>query len=91
MADREPEEVRRGDSIGKTVPDGWHTPSQAAAKVGRSADTLKRWRVKRIYVPSGWIRRGNLRVYLYSDDDVEALKVLARTIRAGRPSTSEDA
>lgn len=57
---------------------------EAAELVGKSPDTLVRWRRTGLYVPSDQMRVGKLTVYLYTDRDIENMKRLARTIRPGR-------
>jgi hypothetical protein len=76
--------------IGGMTPDGWHTRSQAAKLVGRDPDTLKRWhrkaRTDPYYnpaAPSGHMMAGALKVWLYSDEDIEKMRVFADNQRPG--------
>lgn len=63
-----------------------YTVKEAAALVGRSPDTLVRWRKNGRFMPSDTIKAGQLTVYLYSDKDVELMRHIARNTKAGRPS-----
>lgn len=72
------------------VPEGWHLVSEAAELVGRSADTLTRYRKEGTFIPSGHMKVGTLKVYLYSEADIVELKALAETIRPGpKPAAVE--
>lgn len=73
-----------GNTIGATVPDGWHTMAKAARLVGRSRDTLRRWKDDDIFIPSGYMQSGQLQVALYSDADIEAMKELSKTLHPGK-------
>jgi hypothetical protein len=74
------------------VPEGWHTRSDAARLVGRDPDTLKAWHRKsrrgdKFYdaaSPSGTMQAGALTVWLYSDEDIEAIKAFIANQRSGR-------
>lgn len=80
------------NSIGANVRDGWHTRAEAAVLVGRDSDTLKRWKRKAeagdtfydAATPSGYMQAGLLKVALYSDEDVEALRLFADNQKSGR-------
>jgi len=61
-----------------------YTIAQAARLVGRDADTLRRWRRLRIYAPSESRQFGHLEVVLYTDDDIRAMRRIAKQIRPGR-------
>lgn len=61
-----------------------YTVSEAAKMIGRNADTLTRWRKQGLCVPSDRAAFGQLTVHLYTDDDIEALRVVAKSIRPGR-------
>lgn len=63
----------------------YYTVSQAAALVGRSADTLARWRKRRyVNAPSAQCDFDTEVVYLYTDDDIRELKEFAATMYPGR-------
>ena len=64
---------RRGGPI---PPDGFYLPSEAAEKVGVSVRTLRRWRVKQIFVPKHGMDSGNLFVNLYTEEDIRAMEAL---------------
>ena len=66
------------------VPDGYHTRSQAAALIGKSRDTLKRWHNNGTYEATEYMEAGKLQVWLYSDDDISKLKEIAENISPGR-------
>lgn len=80
-----------GASIAQSVPDGWHLVSDAGELVGRSADTLRKYRRDQIFVPSGYMMAGTLKCYLYSDEDIKALKELIPKIKPGRKPIEEPA
>lgn len=61
-----------------------YTTAAAAKLVGRSVDTLQRWRSNGTYVPSDVRQFGALTVPLYTADDIGAMKSLAKTIKPGR-------
>lgn len=82
-------EHQSGASIRHLVPDGWHLVSDAASQVGKSVDTLRRWNREEVFVPSGHMNVGELRVSLYSDEDIKELKRVAKTIRPGRKPSNK--
>lgn len=55
-----------------------YTVKEAARKTGISEDTLTRWRKTAKYVPSDARKFGELLVWLYSDEDIVALKRMAK-------------
>lgn len=62
-----------------------YTTSQAAQLVGRDADTLKRWRNDGVYKPRVEpVEFGALKVIVYDDDDIKAMRKLAKEIKPGR-------
>lgn len=63
-----------------------YTTSQAAALVGRSEDTLRRWREgpDPVFVPSDEERFGNLVVPLYTPEDIAEMRKIAKTMKPGR-------
>lgn len=84
--------IPQGNSIGDRVPEGWYTRHQAAAMVGRTYDTLKRWAKLGeeaveagkesdyiLAIPSGTMKAGQLDVHLYNDQDIANLQEIART------------
>lgn len=89
--------VNSGNGIGGMVPEGWHTRAEAAGLVGRDPDRLKTWHRKYLAgdkayekaSPSGHMMAGTLKVWLYSDTDIEAMKEFAANQKPGRkPVTS---
>jgi hypothetical protein len=72
------------------VPDGWYLTSDAAALVGRSADTLRKYKRDDIFAPSGFMWAGTLKVALYSEKDIEELRKVAARQRPG-PKSKESA
>jgi hypothetical protein len=60
-----------------------YTTSQAAELVGRSKDTLKRWK-KGVYGPSDQKVFGSLVVDLYTQEDIREMKKIARSMKPGR-------
>lgn len=86
---RNPRRIKRKkpvlNGIQQVVPDGYHTRAMAAARVGRSVDTLKRWQETGLYKPKFQMVVGNgLNVWLYSDYDIECMKEVAAMQRSGR-------
>lgn len=81
-----------GNGIGGMVPDGWYTRAEAARQVGRNPDRLKTWHRKSlagdkaydIASPSGHMWAGTLKVWLYNDKDIEAMKEFAANQKPGR-------
>lgn len=65
-----------------------YTTSQAAELIGRHEDTVKRWRDSGVFVPQHRERFGNTEVWLYTSDDIKAMKSIAREIRPGRKPTT---
>lgn len=61
-----------------------YTTAQAAHLVGRSTDTLARWRTDGVYFPSDARVFGSTRVYLYTQRDVTAMRNIARHMKPGR-------
>lgn len=80
------EPIPQGASIRHLVPDGWFLVSDAAKQVGKSKDTLVRWRkgVEPTFTPSGYMTVGKLTIYLYSPKDIEELREIAKTMKPGR-------
>lgn len=90
-------QLPRGNGIGGLVPDGWYLRHEAAEMIGRDKDTLKRWHrlgLKELEnkvpnpqyvgaIPSGQMPAGRLEVWLYNDDDIENLRVIASTRHPG--------
>lgn len=60
------------------------TTTEAARLVGRSEDTLVRWRKDEVYVPKEKRSFGNVDVWLYTEDDILAMKEIGKTLRPGR-------
>jgi hypothetical protein len=60
-----------------------YTTSQAADQVGRSADTIKRWRDIGQYQPSDSAQFGKLIVPLYTRADIVIMRRLSRQLKPG--------
>lgn len=65
-----------------------YTVNEAASLVGRSPDTLVRWRRAGIYEPSDSMKVGSLTVWLYTDDDIRYMKEMAKDLKPGRKRAS---
>lgn len=65
------------------IPDGMYTRGQVADKIGRTRDTIKRWHDSGTYKATHWHQSGKTTVWLYTDEDVAAMKQIARTIKSG--------
>ena len=61
-----------------------YTTADAAHFVGRSVDTLVRWRKDGTYVPKESRDFGQVRVWLYTNHDISCMKVISKSIRPGR-------
>lgn len=66
-----------------------YTRSQAAELVGRNLDTLKRWKRKGIYVPSESRVFGQLVVDLYTDEDIQEMRKIAKGMKPGPSVTKQ--
>ena len=73
-----------------SIPDGWHSPGQAARLIGRSKETLKRWIKDGTYSPSGYMVCGKLTIHLYSDDDIAILRDIVGMKKPGRPPHKDE-
>lgn len=67
-----------------------YTVKQAADIVGRSVDTLVRWRKQGLSVPSDSRNFGKITVHLYTESDIEHLKLMTQTQRPGRKPPDYD-
>ena len=67
------------------VPDGYHTRNQVARLIKCDPDTLRRWVRQGRFVPQSHMTVGALHINLFSEEDVQALKELKRSIKIGRP------
>jgi DNA-binding transcriptional MerR regulator len=65
-----------------------YTVSQAASLVGKDVDTLKRWKRQGIFAPSDSRSFGKLDVDLYTSEDIQAMKKIARELRPGRKKSA---
>lgn len=61
-----------------------YTAPQAAQLIGKSEDTVRRWKYQGIYAPSEVRMFGNLEVALYTNEDIKAMRKLARRMKPGR-------
>lgn len=55
-----------------------YTRSEAASMVGRSPDTLRRWKREGTHKPSDARSFGALRVDLYTNDDIRTMRKLTK-------------
>lgn len=78
------EEWPGAGSLRESIPDGWYTRAEAAAKIGRHYDRLRAWHRDGTFVPTAYVERGKLRVWLYSEEDIEALKKIVAHKHPGR-------
>jgi MerR HTH family regulatory protein len=62
--------------------------SEAAALVGRSKNTLIKWRKRGICIPSETMQFGETLVYLYTDRDIANMRMLTSQLKPGRPRGS---
>ncbi len=61
-----------------------YTVSEAAAEVGKSVDTLRRWR-KAGVGPSKEVKLGKNTMGLYTVEDIQRLRAYGETVKLGRP------
>ena len=78
-------EIGRTHGVGSLIPEGFYTRAEAAYMIGRSRDTLHRWHKSGRYQASKAMQVGKVQVWLYTDEDIEALKIIRDSIRFGRP------
>lgn len=83
MADKKRTGWNGSNPIGRNIPEGYYTSAAVAEKIGRSQDTVRHWRRKKIFEPSRVEKYGEVTVYLYSEDDVKAMRKIAGEIRPG--------
>lgn len=74
--------------VRRTHPDLYST-QDVADWVGRSKDTIERWRREGILVPSRYMKVGRMKVWLYTEEDVHQARALARM--SGHKPRSGDA
>lgn len=65
-----------------------YTRRQAAQIIGKDLDTLKRWKRDGVFAPQETRKFGSLVVDLYSEDDIKALRQIAKNIKPGRRKAS---
>lgn len=80
-----------GNFITRDIERGWYTRRQAAERIGRDYDTLRRWERDGIAKPSGQKVAGKVTMPLYNMDDINALRKVVKAFRNGLPlpKTSE--
>lgn len=61
-----------------------YTTAEVATRIGKSEDTIRRWREKGWLTPSDSRAFGSVVVPLYTDEDVKAGGELAKSIKPGR-------
>lgn len=61
-----------------------YTTAQAAPLVGRDVDTLRRWKRKGVFRPSERRPFGRTMVDLYTNEDIEAMRQIAKEIKPGK-------
>lgn len=69
-----------------------YTTVQAAELIGKSPDTLRRWRdgPEPVYAPGHFAQFGKVKVPLYTREDIQAMKRIAKTMRPGRKKINID-
>lgn len=65
-----------------------YTTTEAARIVGRSEDTLVRWRKDGVFVPKEKRAFGAVEVWLYTERDIASMKEISKTLRPGRKRAS---
>jgi len=74
-----------GNGIQAIVPEGYHTRTEAARLTERDRDTLRRWHKTGTFPATHFVQAGKLKVWLYSDEDIEKLRNIAAEMKIGRP------
>lgn len=75
--------VNRGDY--PNIPEGTYTRQQVAEKIGRSHDTIRRWHKTGVFEPHEYLNFGSNKVWLYTEEDIQAMRRIAREQGPGRP------
>ena len=65
---------------------GYYTTADTAELIGKSEDTLRRWKRNGTFIPTHFAEHGQLRVDCYSPEDIVALLKIAKDIHPGRKS-----
>jgi len=78
-------EAGLASKIRRAIP-GAMTVTEAAAVLGRSPDTLVRWRKTGVYVPKQTFRAGQLVIPVYTGADIAAM----RRLQPSRPRQQDD-
>ena len=60
-----------------------YTTSQVAAMVGRSGETIKRWRRRGVYRPAEFEMNGTVKVWKYTEEDVANIRTLVKASKPG--------
>lgn len=71
------------------LPEGMYTRAQVAEKIGKSRDTVRRWHENGTYKATHQETFGDVTVWLYTEDDVRAMKQIARHLTPGRKPKEE--
>lgn len=72
------------------IPEGYYTRQQVADLIGRSKDTVRRWHIKGIYEASEAREISGVYVFLYTPEDVLAMRRIAKkTKRVRKPKEGE--
>jgi len=66
-----------------------YTINQAARLVGRHPDTLRRWSRLGILTASDEVAFGGISVPVYTDDDIQDMRNLRKTLKPGRKPKTE--
>ena len=69
------------------IPEGFYTRQQVADLIGRSKDTVRRWHINGVYRASEGREICGTYVFLYTNEDVLALKRLAKSKRVRKVET----
>lgn len=82
--------MNEGNSITQLVealPGGpFYLTHQVALILGKSSDTIRRWRnTKGGIRPSKYAKFGELKVWLYTEQDLALLKMFVANVKPGRP------
>lgn len=85
---RSKNEVGLAAQIRNAIPGG-HTVTEAAELVGKSVDTLLRWRRTGVFVPSRVYQAGSIQVPVYTGADIEAMRRIH--LKPGRRPSADSA
>lgn len=77
-------------TIDQSNPTAFYSRSQVSKLTGISARTLMRWQASGRYMPQSSTHRGRVKVWLYSEAQVEEMLQDPPYMKQGRPPKTKD-